>query len=152
MDTLKEKITRESESTNARFKRKKIRSMKREADKIAEKLRESKKELRAVEPRVPKGLISGAPLKLHHPNRNKCIEAKIAGLNKKIRKARRNKIRSTLITKRYKLTEELDFESNWGPVQLQRAFDNTYRSYRIVGYQGINPNTFFARIRKMLAG
>ena len=38
MDSLKDKITKASESANARFKRKKIRSMKREADKINEKL------------------------------------------------------------------------------------------------------------------
>ena len=41
---------------NAGFKRKKIRSMKREADKIAEKLRESEKALKLLEPRVPKDL------------------------------------------------------------------------------------------------
>ena len=62
MDTLKDKIMRASKSTNAGFKRKKIRSMKREADKIAEKLRESEKKLELVEPRVPKDLISGAPI------------------------------------------------------------------------------------------
>ena len=68
-------------------------SMKREADKIVEKLRESEKALKLLESRVPKDPISGAPLKRHPPNRNKCIEAKIAGLNKKIRrvKNRRNK-------------------------------------------------------------
>ena len=38
MDTLKDKIMRASKSTNAGFKRKKIRSMKREANKINEKL------------------------------------------------------------------------------------------------------------------
>ena len=150
MDTLKDKIMRASEGTNARFKRKKIRSMKREADKINEKLRESEKELGAVEPRVPKDPISRAPLKLHPPNRNKCIEAKIAALNKKIRRARQNKIRSALIAKRDKLREELDFESNWGPVQLQRTFNNAYRSSRIAGYQGVDPGTFFAKIRKMI--
>ena len=37
MNTLKGRITKASESANARFKRKKIRSMKREVDKIAEK-------------------------------------------------------------------------------------------------------------------
>ena len=42
-----------SEITNARFKRKKMRSMTREADKIAEKLRESEKTLKLLEPRVP---------------------------------------------------------------------------------------------------
>ena len=36
MDALKDKIMRASKSTNAGFKRKKIRSMKRETDKIAE--------------------------------------------------------------------------------------------------------------------
>ena len=57
--------------------------MKSEADKIAEKLRESEKVLKLLEPRVPKDPISRVPLKLHHPNKNKCIEAKIAELNKK---------------------------------------------------------------------
>ena len=36
--------------------------MKREADKIAEKLRESEKTLELVEPRVPKDPISRVPL------------------------------------------------------------------------------------------
>ena len=54
MEALEDKITKASESTNARFKSKKIRSMKREADKIAEKLRESEKALKLLEPRVPK--------------------------------------------------------------------------------------------------
>ena len=95
MEALEDKITKASKSTNAGFKRKKIRSMKREADKIAEKLRESEAKLKLVEPRVPKDLIGRAPLKLHPPNRNKCIEAKIAEINKKIRRAknRRNKER-----------------------------------------------------------
>ena len=124
--------------------------MKREADKIAEKLRESEKALRVVEPRVPKDSISGAPLKLHPPNRNKCIEAKIAEINKKIRRVKKNRIRSALIAKRDKLKERLDFKSNWGPVQLQRAFNNAYRSYRIAGYQGIDLGTFFAKVRKMI--
>ena len=42
MEELEDKITKASKSANARFNRKKIRSM-READKIAEKLRESKR-------------------------------------------------------------------------------------------------------------
>ena len=63
MEELENKITKASQSTNARFKRKKIRSMKREADKITEKLRESEKALKLLESRVPKDPISGAPLK-----------------------------------------------------------------------------------------
>ena len=41
MDSLKDKITKASKNTNARFKRKKIRSMKRDFNKISEKLKES---------------------------------------------------------------------------------------------------------------
>ena len=69
MEALKDKITKASEGTNARFKRKKIRSMKREADKIAEKLREFEAALKLLEPRIPKA-PSGTPLKLHPLNRN----------------------------------------------------------------------------------
>ena len=50
MEELENKITKASKSTNAGFKRKKIRSMKREADKITEKLRESEKALKLLEP------------------------------------------------------------------------------------------------------
>ena len=53
MDSLKDKITKASESTNARFKRKKIRSMKRDFDKIGEKLKESEAKLESVEQQVP---------------------------------------------------------------------------------------------------
>ena len=89
MEALKDKITKASKSTNARFKRKKIRSRKREADKLAEKLRESEKALKLLEPRVPKD----PTLKRHPLNRNKHIEVKIAEINKKICRAKngRNK-------------------------------------------------------------
>ena len=63
MESLEDKITKASKSTNAGFKRKNIRSMKREADKIAEKLRKSEKALKLLDPRVPKDPTSGAPLK-----------------------------------------------------------------------------------------
>ena len=63
MEALEDKVTKASESTNARFKRKKIRSMKREVDKITEKLRESEATLKSLEPRIPKDPISRAPLK-----------------------------------------------------------------------------------------
>ena len=100
MEVLEDKITKASESTNARFKRKKIRSMKRETDKIAEKLRESEKALKLLEPRVPKDPISGAPLKRHPPNRNKCIEVKIAEINMKIRGVKNRRNKECLIAKR----------------------------------------------------
>ena len=107
MEALEDKITKASKSTNAGFKRKKIRSMKREADKIAEKLRESEKKLKLVEPRVPKDPISGVPLKLHPLNRNKHIEAEIAEINKKIRRAKNRKNKECLIAKRDALRAEL---------------------------------------------
>ena len=107
MEALKDKITKASESTNARFKRKKIRSMKREADKITEKLRESEKTLKLLEPRAPKA-PSGAPIKLHPPNKNKCIEAKIAELNKKIRRAKNRRNKECIIAKRNSLRLDLN--------------------------------------------
>ena len=106
MEALEDKITKASKSTNARFKRKKIRSMKREADKIAEKLRESEKTLKLLEPRVPKDLT----LKQHPPNRNKHIEAKIDELNKKISRAKDRRNKEHLIAKRNSLKLNL----NWG--------------------------------------
>ena len=115
MEALEDKITKASKSTDAGFKRKKIRSMKREANKIAEKLRESEKKLKLLEPRVPKDPVSGVPLKLHPPNRNKCIEAKIAEINKKIRRAKNRRNKEHLIAKR----EALKAELHWGSRLLE---------------------------------
>ena len=61
LDTLEDRIMRASKSTSTRFKRKKIRSMKHEVEKITEKLTKSENDLRAVEPKVPKNPISKAP-------------------------------------------------------------------------------------------
>ena len=49
MDDIEHKIKKASSSTSARFKRKKIRSMKREATKIAEKIKEQTDKLRTIE-------------------------------------------------------------------------------------------------------
>ena len=63
---------------NARFKRKKIRSMKRDVVKVIEKLKKSEKSLESIESRIiPK-----------NNNSSKRIENKIAELNKKIRRAK----------------------------------------------------------------
>ena len=142
MEALEDKITKASESTNARFKRKKIRSMKREADKIPEKLRESKKTLKLLEPRVPKD----PTLKRHPPNRNKHIEAKIDELNKKIRRGKNRRNKEHLIAKRNSLRLDL----NWGPRLLEGAFCDSYRRYRIDGIPGMDPDTFLNRIRRFL--
>ena len=139
MVALKDKIMRASKITNAGFKRKKIRSMKREDDKMAEKLKESEKKLESVEQRVPKDPISRAPLKLHPPNRSKHVETKIAQLNKKIRRAKNRRNKERLIAKREALCAEL----KWGPRQLEGAFSGAYRRYRIDGLPGMDPDTFF---------
>ena len=146
MEALEDKITKASKITNAGFKRKKIRSMKREADKIAEKLRESEKKLKLVEPRVPKDPISGVPLKLHPPNRNKCIEAKVTEINKKIRRAKNRRNKERLITKR----EALKAEISCGPRLLEGALRSAYRRYRVDGIPGMDPDTFLNRIRRFL--
>ena len=146
MEALKDKITKTSKSTSAGFKRKKIRSMKREVDKINERLRESEKKLELVEPRAPKDPISGASLKLHPPNRSKRIEAKIAKLNKKIRRVKNMRNKECIIAKREALRAEL----NWGPRQLEGAFSGAYRRYRIDGMPGTDSDTFFSRVRRFL--
>ena len=151
MGALKDKITKASESTNTRLKRKKIRSMKREVDKIREKLTVSETKLESVvKPRVTIDPIGGAPLKLHPPNRTKCIEAKIAELNKKIRRAKNRRNKERLIAKREALCREL----NWGPRQLEGAFSGAYRRYRIDGITGMGlpwmQIHFLNRIRRFL--
>ena len=138
MDSLKDKITKASESTNARIKRKKIRSMKRDFDKINEKLKESEKKLESMGP--PRGLNYGA-LKLHPPNRNKHIEKKIAEINKKIRRAKKKKNKEALIAKREALKAELNW--NPGPRLLEGASGRAYRRYRIDGGPRMDPDTFF---------
>ena len=111
MEALEDKITKASQSTNARFKRKKIRSIKHEVDKIVKKLIKSEQALKSLESRIPEDPISGAPLKGHPPSRNKCIEAKIAELNKKVRRAKNRRNKECLIAKRNSLRLDL----NWGP-------------------------------------
>ena len=146
MGTLEDKITKASKSTNAGFKRKKIRSMKCEADKIAKKLRESEKALKLLEPRVPKDPISGAPLKRHPASRLKCTEVKIAELNKKIHRAKNGRNKRRLTTKQ----DSLKLELNWEPRQLDGAFGGAYRHYRIDEIEGMDIDTFYARTKRFL--
>ena len=82
MEELKEKISHTSRSAHSGFKRKKIRTMKRDADKISVQLAKFEAHLESM--RVPKDPVSGSPVILHPPSRPKRIEAKIAELNKKI--------------------------------------------------------------------
>ena len=146
MESLRGRIAKASKSAHSGFKRKKIRSMKKEGDKIAEKLAESEAKLELIEARVPKDPISGAPFKLHPPNRPKRIEVKIAELNKKIRRVKNRRNKECLIAKREALQEELA----WGPRCLEETFGGAYRRYRIDGITGMDLDTFFSRVRRFL--
>ena len=54
IEGLENKIAKAAQSTNAGFKTKKIRSMKRDVVKAIEKLKESKKSFKLIESRIPK--------------------------------------------------------------------------------------------------
>ena len=140
IEGLENKIAKAAQSMNAGFKRKKIRSMKRDVVKAIEKLKESEKSLKSIESRI-------IP---ENNNSNKRIENKIAELNKKIRRAKNKKNKERLIAKRNSLKIEL----SWGPKELESAFGDAYRRYRIDGIEGkghvLDLDTFFARTRKFL--
>ena len=131
IEELENKITKATQSTNARFKRKKIRSMKRDVVKAIEKLKESEKSFESIESRIRK-----------NNNSDKRIENKIAELNKKIRRAKNKKNKERLIAKRNSL--------RLGPKELEGAFGGAYRRYRIHGIEGTDVDTNFARTRKFL--
>ena len=144
IEELKNKIAKAAQSINARFKRNKIRSMKRDVVKAIEKLKESEKSFESIESRII--------LKNNNSNQSssKRIENKIAELNKKIRRAKNKKNKERLIAKRNLLKMEL----SWGPKELEGAFSGAYRCYRIYGIEGkghvLDVDTYFARTRKFL--
>ena len=143
IEELENKITKAAQSTNAKFKRKKIRSMKRDVIKAIEKLKESKKSFESIDSRIPKNNNSKR-------SSSKRIENKIAELNKKIRRAKNKKNKERLIAKRNSLKIEL----SWEPKELEGAFGGAYRRYRIDGIEGkghvLDVDTYFARTRKFL--
>ena len=116
----------------------------REVNKITTQIAESEARLDSM--RVPSDLISGAPIKQHPHSRSKHVEAKIAELTKKIRRAKNRRNKECLIACRNVLRAELQ----WGPIQPEGAFNGTYRRYRIDGLPGMDPDTFFNRVRKFL--
>ena len=54
IEGLEDKIAKAAQNTNAGFKRKKIRSMKRDIVKAIEELKESEKSIKLIESRIPK--------------------------------------------------------------------------------------------------
>ena len=75
-------------------------------------------------------------------NSNKRIENKIAELNKKIRRVINKNNKERLIAKQNSL--------RLGPKELEGAFGGAKRRYRIDGIEGMDVDTYFARIRKFL--
>ena len=144
IEELENKIAKAAQSTNAGFKRKKIRSMKRDVVKVIEKLKESEKSFKSIESRIiPKNDNSKR-------SSSKRIENKIAELSKKIRRAKNKKNKERLIAKRNSLKIEL----SWGPKELEGAFGGAYRRYRIDGIERkghvLDVETYFTRTRKFL--
>ena len=136
IEELENKITKATQSTNARFKRKKIRSMKKDVVKAIEKLKETENSFELIESRIPK----------NNNNSDKRIENKIVALSKKIRRTKNKKNKERLIAKR----DSLKIKLSWGHEELEGAFGGAYRHYRIDGIEGMDVETYFARTRKFL--
>ena len=121
-------------------RRKRIRHMNRELTKIDEAIKESEKVLKATISKLEPP-----------PPSTKRIERKIAELNRKIRRAKRNSVKGALIAKREALRLDLA-DGKWNPKArvLEGAFGRVYRRYRIDGRPRMGPDTFFDRIRSQL--
>ena len=85
------------------------------------------------------------------PAPTKRIERKISELNLKIRRAKRNRVKGTLIAKREALRSKL-VDGKWNPEAraFKGAFGRAYRRYRIDGRPRMDPDTYFNRIRSQL--
>ena len=139
MDNIEDKIAKASNSTSSRFKQKKIRSMKREATKIAEKLREHESTLESLEAK--------APLVKPVLKPNKRIKNKIVDLNRKIRRAK-GRMKHNLIAKRDALRSQLESQLvDPTPRLTEGAFGGAYSRYRIDGVEGMDLDTYFSKTR-----
>ena len=128
-DNIEDKINKASSSTSARFKRKEILSMKREAAKISEKIQERTNELKTLE---VKPILQTSQLS----KVNKRLKKKIEDLNRKIRRAKGgNKAKNRLIAKREALKLQL---SDTTPRLIEGAFGGAYSKYRINGIEGMD--------------
>ena len=149
-DDLEEKIKKVSGTTSAKFKGKKIRSMKREADKLNELIKERMKELEKIKtnPNIQEMFKTTQQSK-----ENKRIKKKIEDLNRKIRRIKgenktKNKAKNRLISKREALKLQL---SDTTPKLIEGAFGGNYSKYRIEGIEGMDLPTFFSKIRSSIA-
>ena len=140
-DDLEEKIKKVSSTTSAKFKGKKIRSMKREANKLKESIKERMKELEKIEmnPNIQEMFKT-----TQQSEENKRIKKKIEDLNRKIRRIKgenktKNKAKNRLISKIGALKLQL---SDTTPKLIEGAFGGNYSKYRIEGIEGMDLPTF----------
>ena len=145
-DDLEEKIKKVYSTTSAKFKGKKIRSMKREANKLNELIKERTKELEKIEknPNIQEMFKTTQQSK-----ENKRIKKKIEDLNGKIRRIKgknrsENKTKNRLISKREALKLQL---SDTTPKLIEGAFGGNYSKNRIEGIEGMDVPTFLSKIR-----
>ena len=132
-DDIEDKIKKASSSTSARFKRKKIRSMKREATTINEKIQERTKELKTIEVNPMSQTIVRTS---QTTKANKRLKKKIEDLNRKIRRVKGgNKAKNRLIAKREALKLQLNDTT---PRIIEGAFGGNYSKYRIDGKEGMD--------------
>ena len=108
--------------------------MKREATKIAERIREQTDKLRSIETQP---ILQSS----HRSKTNKRIK-KIEDLNRKIRRVRSSK--KKLIAKRDALKLQL---VDLNPRLIEGAFGEAYGKYRIDGVEGMDLPTFFSKTK-----
>ena len=145
-DDLEEKIKKVSSTTSTKFKGKKIRSMKREANKLNDLIKERTKELEKIEsnPKIQTMFKTSQQSK-----ESKRIKKKIEDINRKIRRVKgvnktKNKAKNRLIVKREALKLQLNDTT---PKLIEGAFGGNYSKYRIEGIEGMDVPTFFSKIR-----
>ena len=137
-------------TTSAKFKGKKIRSMKREANKLNELIKERIKELEKIETNHN---IQEMFKTTQQSKENKRIKKKIEAINRKIRRAKGgnksgNKAKNRLIAKREELKLQL---IDTTPKLIEGAFGGNYSKYRINGIEGMDLQTFSSKIRSSIS-
>ena len=145
-DELEEKIRKVSSTKSAKFKGKKIRSMKREANRLNNLIMERAKELEKIETNPNTQEMFKIT---QQSSKNKRIRKKIEDLNRKIRRVRgvnktNNKAKNRLISKREALKLQL---IDTTPSLIEGAFGGNYSKYRIEGIEGMDVSTYLSKIR-----
>ena len=135
---------------NAGFKGKKLRSMKREAYRLNELIKERTKELEKIEsnPNIQTMLKTS-----QQSTETKRIKKKIEDINKKIRRIKgenksKNKARDRLVSKREALKLQLNDTT---PKLIEGAFGGNYSKYRINATEGMDLPTFLTKIKSSIS-